>query len=326
MNTLVQAENLVKLFPLRSGFLGRGKGIVHAVENVNFDIEEGTTLGLVGESGCGKTTVGRLSLRLVEPTRGSLRFEGVNILELEKNRLRRLRSKMQIIFQDPFASLNPRQTVRTIISHPLLLHGIVEMDEVEAEVSRLLEAVGLKPASLYLNRFPHEFSGGQRQRIGIAKAIASRPKYIVADEPVSALDMSIRGQILNLLKKLQEEFKIAYLFITHDLSVVRSVTKVVSVMYLGKIVEQSDVEGLFENPLHPYTRALLAATPIPDPERSRNRERVILKGDVPSSINPPPGCRFHPRCPFSNGRCTRMEPEIVEVETKHFAACYRVAQ
>ena len=291
---------------------------VKAVDGVSLTIREGETLGLVGESGCGKTTLGKAVLRLEEPNSGSIFFEDENILKYDKQQMRALRSKMQIIFQDPFSSLNPRKTVAHIVGAPLQVHGKMGRGEREKKVLELLSIVGLRQE--HMRRYPHQFSGGQRQRIGIARALALHPKLIVCDEPVSALDVSIQAQVINLLKDLQEEFRLTYLFISHDLSVVWHVSDRLAVMYLGKIVELADSKKLCLNPLHPYTQALLSACPVPDPDAKR--QRIILKGDVPSPIDPPPGCRFHTRCLYAQNICTQTEPALREAATGHFAACF----
>ncbi|MGB9698862.1 MAG: ABC transporter ATP-binding protein [Thermodesulfobacteriota bacterium] len=315
---LVEIKNLRKFFPVRTHFLSREKLFVQAVNNVSLTIKRGETLGLVGESGCGKSTLGRLILRLEEPTAGEIYFEGENILQFNAERLRQMRRQMQIIFQDPYSSLNPRKTVGSIIGEPLVIHKIGTKKEQEERVRYLMEVVGLRPE--HINRYPHEFSGGQRQRIGIARALALNPKLIIADEPVSALDVSIQAQVLNLLEDLQDEFHLTYLFIAHDLSVVEHISDRVAVMHLGRIAELAKSEDLYRNPKHPYTQALLSANPIPDPTLAR--KRVILQGEVPSPINPPPGCNFHTRCPQRFELCDKAVPELKEIEPDHWVACY----
>ncbi len=312
---LVRVRGLVKHFPVKES-----DDVVRAVDGVTFEIFRGETLGLVGESGCGKSTVGRCLLRLIEPTRGEITFEGRDVCALGGDELRRLRREMQIIFQDPYASLNPRLRVRDIVGEPLIVHGIGDKGGRRERVADLLRKVGLDPD--YMNRYPHEFSGGQRQRIGIARALALNPKLIVADEPVSALDVSVQAQVINLLEDLQAEFELTYLFISHGLAVVEHISNRVAVMYLGRIVEVASAEDLYANPLHPYTRALLSAIPVPDP--TRKRDRIVLKGDVPTPINPPSGCRFHTRCPEAVAECSQIDPDLREVAPGHTVACIRV--
>ena len=316
---LVEVESLKKYFPIRKGVLGREAARVHAVDDVTFSVEEGETLGLVGESGCGKSTLGRTIVRLLEPTAGTVRFDGQDISKLGARKLRPLRREMQMVFQDPYASLNPRKRVGSIIGTPLKIHG-VEGQERKKRVQELLETVGLSPE--HYNRFPHEFSGGQRQRIGVARALALSPKLIVADEPVSALDVSIQSQMLNLLDDLQRELRLTYIFIAHDLGVVRHVSNRIAVMYLGKLVELSPAEELYQRPIMPYTEALLSAVPIPDPDLSEQRERIVLEGDVPSPISPPSGCRFHPRCRYMTDICREVEPPLTDYGHGHLAACH----
>jgi oligopeptide/dipeptide ABC transporter ATP-binding protein len=316
---LVEVKNVKKYFPIRKGLLQREVGAVHAVDDVTFAVSEGETLGLVGESGCGKSTLGRTIVRLLEPTEGNVLFQGRDISKLGARSLRPLRREMQMIFQDPYASLNPRKRVGSIIGTPLKIHGVEKSNRRE-RVQELLETVGLSPE--HYNRFPHEFSGGQRQRIGVARALALNPKLIVADEPVSALDVSIQSQMLNLLDDLQKEFQLTYIFIAHDLGVVRHVSDRIAVMYLGKLVELSPAEELYERPIMPYTEALLSAVPIPDPDLSAKRERIVLEGDVPSPINPPSGCRFHPRCRYATEICQEIEPPLTDYGNGHLAACH----
>jgi oligopeptide/dipeptide ABC transporter ATP-binding protein len=318
---LVQVKHLVKHFAVRGGILQRVVAWVQAVDDVSFVVKEGETLGLVGESGCGKTTVGRTMLRLIEPTSGEISFDGINVLSLQGNELKKMRRNMQIIFQDPYASLDPRIPVGESIAEGLKIHRIGTAKERRDLVMATLKKVGLE--DYHAHRFPHEFSGGQRQRIGIARALALRPKFIIADEPVSALDVSIQSQVLNILKDLQTEFNLTYLFIAHNLSVVEHISDRVAVMYLGKMVELTTRDELYRNPLHPYTQALMSAIPIPDP--TIKRERIILQGDVPSPVNPPKGCRFHPRCPVATEGCSRVEPPMLEVSPGHWAACWRVS-
>jgi oligopeptide/dipeptide ABC transporter ATP-binding protein len=315
---LVKVENLVKYFPVRAGLLQRVVAYVQAVDKVSFTVREGETLGLVGESGCGKTTVGRSMLRLIEPTSGQVTFDGQNVLKLSGSGLKQMRRDMQIIFQDPYASLDPRMPIGESVMEGLNIHGVGTRQERFEIMINTLKKVGLE--DYHARRYPHEFSGGQRQRIGIARALALRPRFIVCDEPVSALDVSIQSQVLNILKDLQGEFGLTYLFIAHNLSVVEHISDRVAVMYLGKMVELTGRDELFANPMHPYTRALMSAIPIPDP--TLKRERIILKGDVPSPLNPPKGCRFHPRCPVVKDICSRQEPEFKEVSRDHWVACW----
>jgi oligopeptide/dipeptide ABC transporter ATP-binding protein len=318
MPELLAVRDLVKHFPARRGFLGRRSTKVHAVDGVSFTLGENETLGLVGESGCGKSTTGFSILRLIEPTGGEVLFQGENILTLDPESLRRLRRKIQIVFQDPFGSLNPRLTVERIIEEPLLNHEALSGAERRGRVKESLEMVGLLPE--HMTRFPHEFSGGQRQRICVARALVLRPQLVVGDEPVSALDVSVRAQVLNLMVKLQRQLKLSYLFISHDLAVIRYVSHRVGVMYLGQIVELADVKAIYARPLHPYTWALLSAVPVPDPRRSR--KRIILKGDVPSPLNPPAGCRFHPRCPEVMAVCKEQAPLTRVAASNHLVRCH----
>ena len=320
---LLQAVNIVKYFPIKGGVFMKEIAAVKAVDGVSLTIQEGETVGLVGESGCGKTTFGRAILRLEEPTSGEIYFEGQSILNYDKKKMQALRKKMQIIFQDPFSSLNPRKTVAHIIGEPLLVHGMHSRRKRDERVLELLTVVGLRKE--HMRRYPHQFSGGQRQRIGVARALALNPKLIVCDEAVSALDVSIQAQVINLLKDLQDDFGLTYLFISHDLSVVEHVSDRVAVMYLGKIVEFAPSKNLYQKPLHPYTQALLSAVPLPDPALKRNA-RIILKGDVPSPIDPPPGCSFHPRCLYAKDICSRSAPELKETDNDHLAACFFAGQ
>ena len=318
---LIEVEHLTKFFPVRRGVLQRVHAWVQAVDDVSFHILEGETLGLVGESGCGKTTVGRTMLRLLEPTSGRVTFDGVEVFHLKGGDLKAMRRNMQIIFQDPYSSLDPRMPVGESVAEGLRIHRIGTPGERRAMVQDMLRKVGLE--EYHARRYPHEFSGGQRQRIGIARALALRPRFIVADEPVSALDVSIQSQVLNILKDLQAEFDLTYLFIAHNMSVVEHISDRVAVMYLGKVVELASRQALFSDPLHPYTQALMSAIPIPDPHV--RRQRILLPGDVPSPLNPPRGCRFHPRCPVAMEHCAVEEPRFQEVSPAHYAACWRVA-
>jgi oligopeptide transport system ATP-binding protein len=321
---LVMVENLKKHFPVTRGIvIQRQVGAVRAVDGISFEIQQGDTLGLVGESGCGKTTAGRTILGLYSPTSGKIRIEQHEILAVKGPQPLALRRKAQIIFQDPFASLNPRWTVNSIIGEPLRVHKLLKYEKERSErVKELLELVGLN--ARHVNRFPHEFSGGQRQRIGIARALASEPMFIVCDEPISALDVSIQAQVVNLLEDLQERLGLTYLFIAHDLSMVRHICDRVAVMYLGVLVEMAGRDVLYEQPRHPYTQALLSAVPIPDPKKDRARQRVVLTGDVPSPLHPPAGCRFHPRCPIAMPHCSEIVPEWRQVEPGHWVACHAV--
>ncbi|MFN0108059.1 MAG: ABC transporter ATP-binding protein [Blastocatellia bacterium] len=311
--TLVEVHNLTKHFPASN------KQLVRAVDGVSFVIQRGETFGLVGESGCGKTTLGRCVLRLIEPTAGQIRFDRLNLTELNRTELRALRRRMQIIFQDPYSSLNPRMTVGQIVAEPLIVHGVGAKAEQREKVADLLRVVGLEPD--YANRYPHQFSGGQRQRIGIARALALNPDFIVADEPVSALDVSVQAQVVNLLQELQQQFGLTYLFISHGLAVVKHISSRVGVMYLGKLVELAPADDIYTKPLHPYTQALLAAIPLPDPNAPK-REVQRLSGDVPTPLNPPSGCRFHTRCPHATERCKIEEPNFAEVAPGHWTACH----
>jgi oligopeptide transport system ATP-binding protein len=320
--TLLRVENLVKHFPIYQGVIRRQVGAVHAVDGVSFEIYKGETLGLVGESGCGKSTAGRTILRLYKPTDGHVYYDGTDLASLSEREMRGMRRKLQIIFQDPYASLNPRMTVADIVGEPLIVHKVANGKEVQERVQELLALVGLNPA--FADRYPHEFSGGQRQRIGVARALALQPDLIICDEPISALDVSIQAQVINLLEDLQKQFGLTYLFIAHDLSMVRHISDRVAVMYLGVIMELAERDELYDHPLHPYAQALLSAVPIPDPVAEERRQRIILEGDVPSPVNPPSGCRFRTRCPIAESVCTEQKPEWREVKPGHFVACHLV--
>jgi len=318
---ILEVTNVVKHFPITRGIIfDKQIGSVQAVDDVSFTVNRGETLGLVGESGCGKSTLSRTILQLIPPTSGSVRFEGREITGLTNKQSRALRPDIQMVFQDPYSSLNPRKRIAQIVGDPMLLHGIVKKNEVKNAVRELLEKVGLNPE--HYNRYPHEFSGGQRQRIGIARALSLNPKLIIADEPVSALDVSIQAQIINLLEDLQKEFDLTYLFVAHDLGVVRHVADRIAVMYLGKIVEIGNAADVYNNPIHPYTLSLLSAVPIPDPRANAARQQIILEGDVPSPADPPSGCRFHTRCPYATEICSTDQPELIDHGNGHFAACH----
>ena len=321
-NVLIKVDNLVMHFPIYRGIISRQVGAVHAVDGVSFDVYQGETLGLVGESGCGKSTTGRTILQLYKPTSGDVYFKDTNLVKLKSEPMRMMRRKMQMIFQDPYASLNPRMTVRDIIGEPLMAFGEATGKEINDKVADLLHLVKLNPD--FASRYPHEFSGGQRQRIGVARALALNPDFIVCDEPISALDVSIQAQVVNLLEDLQKEFSLTYLFIAHDLSMVRHISNRVAVMYLGVIVELADRDELYVNPLHPYTQALLSAIPVADPVYYETSHRKILEGDVPSPVNPPSGCRFRTRCPIADAHCAEVKPEFREIKPGHFAACLKI--
>jgi oligopeptide transport system ATP-binding protein len=317
---ILSVRDLKMHFPIYRGVIQRQVGAVHAVDGVSFDVYRGETLGLVGESGCGKSTTGRTILQLYKPTDGRIDFEGKNLVSLKGEELRVMRRKMQMIFQDPYASLNPRMTIGEIVGEPLAVHNVATGSEIQERVEHLLQLVNLNPA--FASRYPHEFSGGQRQRIGIARALALQPSFIVCDEPISALDVSIQAQVVNLLDELQQQFNLTYLFIAHDLSMVRHISKRVAVMYLGVIMELADRSELYHQPLHPYTQALLSAVPIPNPVEDAKRSRTILQGDVPSPVNPPSGCRFRTRCPIAEKVCADVQPEFRELKPGHFVACH----
>ncbi|UED79758.1 dipeptide ABC transporter ATP-binding protein [Lysinibacillus sp. CD3-6] len=315
---LLKVDGLKKYFPIRKGFFNSQVGDVKAVDDVSFEVFEGETLGIVGESGCGKSTTGRLLMRLLEPTAGNIEFGGKMISTLSNNEMRKARRDIQMIFQDPYASLNPRHTIGKILEEPLIVHGMGNAKERKKKVIELLEIVGLN--EYHAKRYPHQFSGGQRQRIGIARALMTNPRLIIADEPVSALDVSIQAQVLNLMQTLQRELKLTYIFISHDLGVVRHISNRVGVMYLGKLVELTDSENLYAEPLHPYTQALLSSVPVPDP--TFEREQLIISGDIPSASNPPSGCAFHTRCPFKKEQCSSVVPKLQEVKQGHYVACH----
>ncbi|WP_294350945.1 ABC transporter ATP-binding protein [uncultured Clostridium sp.] len=321
-DVLVKVENLKEYFPIKGGFFGKTVRHVKAVDGVSFEIKKGETLGIVGESGCGKSTTGRAILQLLKPTDGKVYFKGQEITAMKRSELRKIRTQMQLVFQDPYSSLNPRMTVGSIIGEALIDHNLVSKDKLRDRVLEVMEMCGLP--EYYIDRFPHEFSGGQRQRIGIARSLALDPDFIVLDEPVSALDVSIQAQIVNLLVKLQKEKGFTYMFISHDLSVVKHICTKIGVMYLGNMMELADKDELFKNPLHPYTKALLSAIPIPDP--TVKRERIILQGDLPSPANPPKGCKFHTRCPYATEKCSQEAPEYREVTKNHFVACHRATE
>ena len=319
-NVLIRVDILVKHFPIMRGLFQKQVGAVRAVDGVSFEVKRGETLGLVGESGCGKSTTGRAVLQLYRPTSGSVHFDGADLTKIKGEELRAMRRKMQMIFQDPYASLNPRMTVGEIVREPLIVHNVAIESEANERVKQLLELVKLNPS--FSTRYPHEFSGGQRQRIGIARALALQPSFIVCDEPISALDVSIQAQVVNLLEELQKEFNLTYLFIAHDLSMVRHISDRVAVMYLGVIVELATRDELYSHPLHPYSQALLSAVPIPDPVAETARQRIILTGDPPSPANPPSGCRFRTRCPIAEAKCAESRPDFREIKPGHFVACF----
>lgn len=319
-NVLLRVDNLMMHFPIRRGVFQRQVGAVRAVDGISFEVQRGETLGLVGESGCGKSTTGRTILQLYKPTAGDVNFDGVNLVTLKGEQMRQMRRKIQMIFQDPYASLNPRMTVGQLVGEPLMVHNVATGSEINERVAHLLELVKLNPA--FATRYPHEFSGGQRQRIGVARALALQPSFVICDEPISALDVSIQAQVVNLLEELQEQFNLTYLFIAHDLSMVKHISDRIAVMYLGVIVELATRDELHAKPLHPYTQALLSAVPIPDPIADAKRERIILKGDVPSPANPPSGCRFRTRCPIAEAICAESRPDFREIRPGHFVACF----
>jgi oligopeptide transport system ATP-binding protein len=315
---LLRVNNLKKHFPIKKGMFGKTVGYVKAVDDVSFYVNEGETLGIVGESGCGKSTTGRVLMRLLEPTEGEIEFDGKDLTSLSHEEMRKTRRDIQMVFQDPYASLNPRHTIGKILEEPLIVHGVLDPKERKSKVREFLEIVGLN--AYHASRYPHQFSGGQRQRIGIARALMTNPKLIIADEPVSALDVSIQAQVLNLMQDLQKEFNLTYIFIAHDLGVVRHISDRVAVMYLGKIVELAESEQLYEKPMHPYTQALLSAVPVPDPDYQK--EQIIIEGDIPNPADPPTGCTFHTRCPFKMDICTKITPRLEEQTTGHSVACH----
>ena len=317
---LLRVDDLMMHFPIYRGVFQRQVGAVRAVDGVSFEVRRGETLGLVGESGCGKSTTGRTILQLYKPTAGRVNFDGVDLVGLKGGSLRKMRRKIQMIFQDPYASLNPRMTVEQLVGEPLMVHNVATGEEIKQRVAHLLDLVKLNPA--FAGRYPHEFSGGQRQRIGVARALALQPSFVICDEPISALDVSIQAQVVNLLEELQQQFNLTYLFIAHDLSMVKHISDRVAVMYLGVIVELASRDELYAKPLHPYTQALLSAVPIPDPVADAKRQRTILKGDVPSPVNPPSGCRFRTRCPIAQEVCSQSRPEFREIRPGHFVACF----
>jgi len=319
---LLKVDNLVKHFPIMAGVFQRQVGVVHAVDGISFEVRSGETFGLVGESGCGKSTAGRTILQLYRPTSGHVFFGDADLVKLKGEELRRMRQRMQMIFQDPYASLNPRMTIREIVGEPLVVHDIAKSKQIDERVDQLMDLVRLNPG--FASRYPHEFSGGQRQRIGIARALALNPEFIVCDEPISALDVSIQAQVINLLEDLQHKLGLTYLFIAHDLSMVRHISDRVAVMYLGILAELASREELYEHPLHPYTQALLSAVPVPDPFVEEKRKRIILEGDVPSPVNPPSGCRFRTRCPLAEKICAEQTPAWREITPDHWAACHMV--
>ncbi len=321
-NVLLEVKNLKKYFPITKGLFGKTKLNVKAVDDISFSINRGETFGLVGESGCGKSTTGRTLIRLYEPTAGEIIFDGVDISDMKQSELREYRKRIQMIFQDPYASLNTRMTVADIVGEPLDIHGLASGKERQERVFKLLETVGLSKD--HASRYPHEFSGGQRQRIGIARALAVDPEFIICDEPISALDVSIQAQVVNMLEDLQKEHNLTYLFIAHDLSMVKYISDRIGVMYLGKMAEIAPADKLYAEPLHPYSQALLSAIPIPDPEVMRNSNRIIIEGDVPSPINPPSGCTFRTRCQYAKDQCSKVEPKLVEVSTGRFVSCHKV--